>query len=87
MTSVSLQVLTSPGCSHCEAFISFWEKERATWPNVAMKEISILTPEGQAAALRYQVFASPGIVINDELFDSGGFNKSDLLKKLSELSH
>ena len=52
-----------------------------------MTEISIMTPEGQTAAMQYHIFASPGIIINNELFASGGFDKKELEAKLSALSN
>jgi hypothetical protein len=35
---------------------------------------------------KYQIFASPGIIINGELFSTGGVNKEAFLEKLKELS-
>ena len=87
MPKVSLDILTSPNCTHCEAFLSYWEKEGTKWPSVAMRELSILTPEGQVAALKYQIFASPAIIINNQLFDVGGFNKKQLEERLAVLSN
>ncbi len=87
MQPVTLEVLTSPNCTHCDAFLSYWEAEGKKWPNVGMKEISILTPLGQSAAMQYHIFASPGIIINNELFASGGFDKKELEAKLTALSN
>ncbi len=86
-TPVILEVLTSPGCTHCHAFLEFWKKEGVTWPNVTMKEVSLITPEGQAMVGKYSIFASPGIIINGELFSTGGFDKKELITKLEQLSH
>ncbi len=83
---VTLEVLTSPGCTHCHAFLEFWKKEGGTWPNVTMKEVSLLTPEGQAMVGKYSIFASPGIIINEELFSTGGFDKKKLIEKIEVLS-
>ena len=87
MDKISLQVLTSPNCAHCHAFLSYWQAEGKQWPGVVMTEISIMTPEGQTAAMQYHIFASPGIIINNELFASGGFDKKELEAKLSALSN
>ena len=83
---VMLEVLTSPGCTHCHDFLEFWKKEGDTWPNVTMKEVSLLTPEGQAMVGKYNIFASPGIIINSELFSTGGLDKKELTMKLEQLS-
>jgi glutaredoxin len=87
MKHVSLTVLTSPGCAACHDFLVFWEKERELWPSVDIQEHSLLTPAGQEIVQRYQAFASPAIILNDELLDSGGFNKEHFLKKLTALSN
>lgn len=84
--SVLLEVLTSPGCVHCHAFLEYWNKEGSKWPNVSMKEVSLVTPEGQQMAVKYRILASPGIIINGELFDAGNFNKKELVAKLDSLS-
>ncbi len=86
MKNVTLEVLTAPGCTHCHEFLEFWKGEAAKWPNVSMKELSLLTPEGQAMVGKYQIFASPGIILNEELFATGGFNKEKFLAKVTELS-
>ncbi len=87
MEKISLQVLTSPNCTHCHAFLLYWQEEGKKWPNVAMSEVSVMTPEGQTAAMQYHIFASPGIIINNELFASGGFDKKELEEKLTALSN
>ena len=84
--SVLLEVLTSPGCVHCHAFLEYWKAEGDKWPHVTMKEVSLITPEGQLMAGKYRILASPGIIINGELFDAGNFNKKELVVKLDSLS-
>ena len=37
-------------------------------------------------AQKYMILASPGIVINGELWASGGFDKEKFIVKLKELS-
>lgn len=86
MHNVSLEVLTSPGCTHCHEFLEFWKTESTKWPNVTMKEISIITPEGQEMVGKHQIFASPGILVNGEVFATGGFNKDKFTQKLQEVS-
>ena len=86
MNTIVLEELSSPGCHNCAAFKEFWETEKAKWPNVTFKEVSLLDPEGQALVEKHQIFASPGIVINGELFSTGGVNKDQFLEKLKQLS-
>lgn len=86
MKEVVLEELTSPGCHNCAAFKEFWEKEKENWPNVTFKEISITDPEGQEMVQKYQIFASPGIILNGELFSTGGVDQDKFIEKLKELS-
>ena len=86
MTQVNLEILTSPGCKICHSFKEFWSTASKDWPNVTMKDMSVVTPEGQELVQKYMIFASPGIILNGELFASGGFNKDKFLEKLKSLS-
>lgn len=86
MKPVTIEVLTSPGCVHCHAFLEFWKSTQQDWPNVKVEEVSVTTPKGQEMAGKYMIFASPGIVINGELWATGGFQQTAFLKKLNEVS-
>lgn len=86
MKEIVLEELSSPGCHNCAAFKEFWEGVKADWPNVSFKEVSIVDAEGQEMVQKYQIFASPGIIINGELFSTGGVNKDAFIAKLTELS-
>lgn len=86
MKDVLLEELSSPGCHNCAAFKEFWETESKNWPKVTFKEVSIIEPAGQELVQKHQIFASPGILLNGELFSTGGVNKDDFIKKLTELS-
>ena len=86
MSEISLVELSSPGCHNCAAFKEFWEAEQSNWPAVKFEEISLTDPEGQELVQKHQIFASPGIIINGELFSTGGLDKESFLAKLKELS-
>lgn len=86
MKEIVVEELTSPGCHNCAAFLKFWQGIEKDWPNVTFKEISITTPEGQEMAQKYMVMASPGVVINGELFSTGGVNQEEFVNKLNQLS-
>lgn len=83
---VALEELTAPGCTHCMAFKKFWHEIEKDWPNVTYKEISLTTPEGQEMVSKFMIFASPGIILNGELFSTGGVNQKEFVEKLKELS-
>jgi alkyl hydroperoxide reductase subunit AhpF len=86
MTDVLIEELSSPGCHNCAAFKDMWEEIKGNWPNVTFNEVSIVDPAGQELVQKHQIFASPGIILNGELFSTGGVNKDDFIKKLTELS-
>lgn len=86
MSDINVIELSSPGCHNCAAFKEFWEGESVNWPQVNFREVSLTEPEGQELVQKYQIFASPGIIINDELFCTGGVNQDDFKAKLKELS-
>ena len=86
MKEIILEELSSPGCTHCAAFREFWHGIEKDWPNVKFTELSVTTPEGQELASKHMIMSSPGIVINGEVFSTGGFNKEEFLAKIKELS-
>lgn len=83
---ILLEELTSPGCQICRAFEEFWHSIKKDWPNVRYKKLDVTTPEGQEMAGKYMIFASPGIILNGELWATGGFNREKFAEKLKELS-
>lgn len=86
MKDITLTVLTSPGCTHCKHFLEFWKNEQVNFKHVKMEEVSILTERGQSLAREHSVFASPGIIVGDELFSMGGYNEDEFKKRLREVS-
>ena len=86
MKPVTLEELSSPGCHICKEFEEFWRSLEKDWPKVTYKNVSVITPEGQEMAQKYMIFASPGIILNGELWATGGFNRDNFIEKLKELS-
>ena len=86
MKPVLLEELVSPGCHICKAFEEFWHIIEKDWPSVTYKKVDVTSPEGQEMAGKYMIFASPGIILNGELFATGGFDKNKFVDKLKELS-
>ena len=86
MKPITLEVLASPGCHNCKAFEEFWHSIEKDWPHVSFHHIEATTPEGQEMAGKYMIFASPGIILNGELWATGGFDKEKFVEKLKELS-
>lgn len=83
---ILVQELSAPGCHICMEFEKFWHSIEKDWPGVEYQKIDVTTPEGQAMVSKYMIFASPGIIINGELFSTGGFSKQKFLERLKEIS-
>ena len=86
MNEVRLTEVSSPGCHNCAAFKTFWDSIKGDWPNVIFEEISLTDERGQELVQKHQIFASPGIILNDQLFSTGGINKDAFLARLKEIS-
>lgn len=83
---IILQEVTAPGCQICKAFEEFWHSIENDWPNVKFSKSDVSTPEGQELAQKHMILASPGIILNGELWVTGGFDREKFLAKLKELS-
>ena len=87
MKQIIIQELKSPGCQICAKFEDFWKnKITGQFPNAELKTIDVTTPEGQELAQKFMIFASPGLIINGELFSTGGFDEEKFINQLKTLS-
>ncbi len=80
-----IQFLTMPSCHNCAAAKKIFDEIMPDFPNVEVKEIDMTTPEGQELVQKYSIMSSPGIVINGEIFSTGGVDKEKLIEKLKSL--
>jgi glutaredoxin len=80
-----IQFLTMPGCHNCETAKKIFDEIMPNFSGVEIEEIDMTTPKGQELVQKYGVMASPGIVINGELFSAGGVDKEKLVEKLKAL--
>lgn len=81
-----IQFLTMVGCHNCEAVKKIFDEVMPEFKDkVEVVEVDMTSPEGQELVQKYSVMASPGIVINDELFSTGGVDKEKLVEKLKTL--
>ena len=85
-SSPVIKEVSVEGCVACAQFEKIWGQIKADFPQVSMEKIDATSPEGQKLILDYGIFASPGIIINGELFSTGGVNRDALVKKLKELT-
>ncbi len=81
----TIQFLTMIGCHNCAAAKKIFDKVIPDYPDVKVTEIDITSDEGQKLVAKYSVLASPGIIIDNELFSTGGVNRDKLIEKLKSL--
>ncbi len=81
----NIQFLTMVGCHNCAAVKKIFDEITPDFSNVKVEEIDITSEEGQKLVQKYGIMASPGIVINNELFSTGGVNRDKLVAKLESL--
>ena len=86
MAQVILEEVFAPGCHTCKELEALWELVKGDFPNVRFDRVDVTTDKGQELAQKHMIFASPGIILNGELFSTGGFNKEKLIAKFKELS-
>ncbi len=83
---VKIKFLTMVGCHNCAEVKKIFDEIMPQFKDkVEVVEIDIVSSEGQELVQKYSIMASPGIVINDELFSTGGVNREKLIKKLKSL--
>jgi len=81
-----IQFLTMVGCHYCKEVKKIFDEIMPEFKDkVELEEIDMTAPEGQELVQKYGVMASPGIVINGELFSTGGVNREKLVEKLKSL--
>ncbi len=81
-----IQFLTMKDCHSCEAAKAIFDKVLPDFKDkVKVAELDITSEEGQKLVGQYGIMASPGIVIDDELFSTGGVDKDKLIEKLKSL--
>lgn len=82
---MKLQFLTMPGCSHCAEAKKIIEEIKPDFPDLEIEEIDMTTPEGQELVQKHGIMSSPGVIIEGELFSTGGLDKEKLIEKLKSL--
>lgn len=80
-----IQFLTMSGCHSCEAAKKIFDEITPDFSNIEVEEIDMMSEPGQELVQKHSIMASPGIVINGELFSTGGVDKEKLVEKLGSL--
>lgn len=87
MSRVKIQEVSAPGCSSCDRAKKILEEQiKPQFPDVEIEYIDMLSDEGQKMVQDHGIMSSPGILINGELFSSGGLDKEKLVEKIESLA-
>ncbi|KKU25134.1 MAG: Glutaredoxin/thioredoxin-like protein [Microgenomates group bacterium GW2011_GWA2_46_16] len=84
---ITIQFVTVPGCHECAKAKKIFEELKPQYPEMQIEEIDAATAKGMELVQKYSIMASPGIIINGELFSTGALNKEDFVKKLHQLKN
>lgn len=79
--AINLTLVTKEGCVHCAQTKEILKKIKPEYLDLVVDEVDMTTPKGQELIAKYSIMASPGIIINDELFSMGGTTEKELREK------
>ena len=80
---ITIEFITSLGCIECEKAKQILQEAKSAYRNIAIKEIDVMSQKGISLVTKYGIMASPGIIINDELFSVGKLEKQKLFERIS----
>lgn len=69
-------------CHTCEVVEKIFKEVLPQFPNVEFEEIDMVSPRGQELIQKHRIFAAPAIIIDEQLFSTGGVSKEKLVEKL-----
>ncbi len=82
---INIQFITVAGCYHCAKAREIFDTLKPKYPEMTIEEVDVTTEKGMELVSQYGIFQSPGIIVNGELFSTGGLNKGKFIAKLEEL--
>lgn len=84
---MKLQFITMPGCHTCAKVKKTIEEIKPNFPDLEIEEVDMTAPEGQEMVQKHSIMSSPGIIIDGELFSTGGVSKEKLVDALRQTQH
>jgi glutaredoxin len=82
---INIQLVSTPGCTHCEAVRKVLNEVKPQYPEMEVHDLDATNPDGLELVTKFGILTSPGVIINGELFATGGINKGELIKKLDSV--
>jgi len=86
MKKITIQEVSTKGCASCAEAKKVLEDIKKEFPHVHIEYIDMFSDKGQKMVTTHGIMSSPGIIVNGELFSSGGLDKEKLLEKLKDIS-
>lgn len=81
---IKVTIITTQGCSHCIEAKKILNTLKSEY-NLKIEEVDATSSHGQELVRKYNIFSSPGILINDQFFAMGGATEAQLRKKFDTL--
>lgn len=82
---ITVQLVSTTGCTHCAEVRKTLNEVKPQYPQMEIQELDATNPDGLELVAKYGIMASPGVIINGELFAIGGIHKDKLVEKLDSL--
>jgi glutaredoxin len=82
---ITVQLVSTPGCTHCEGVRKVLNEVKSKYPEMEIKELDATSPDGLELVMKHGILASPGVIVNGELFATGGISKESFIKKLDSI--
>ena len=79
----NVKLITMPGCSHCGPAKELLLQVAPDFPQAEVEILNVV--EDPDLAVKYNLLQAPGLVINEKLVSSGGFDEKELREFLSKV--
>jgi len=84
---MKIELVKTPGCAECAKVKRMIDQDiKPQFPSLEVVEIDALSSAGQELVAKHGIMASPGVLVNGELFSIGGADKAKLIEKLKTLN-
>ncbi len=82
--AVYVEIITSPNCVHSPKAVKLISTLTKKSKDIIVREVSLITEEGQERAEGYEIESTPSIAINGELVCEGLPEKKEMKKLIDE---
>jgi len=79
---VQIKIITSPRCPYCPIAVRIANNIAKKYPEVEVREVSVVTPYGREKAIKHNIMGTPTILINDNVEFIGVPNPEELENKI-----